>query len=152
MRQRRWVEFLKGYNFELKYHARKANIVADALSRKSLHMSMMMVKEYELLEKFRNLNLSVEVQPTYLHVGLLKIESVLRDKIRQSQEKDEVLKLLKNQPDFQVNKDNIILFKGKICVLGDKELKDKILAEAHYSKYTIHPGATKMYQYLRKEF
>ena len=37
MRQRRWLEFLKDYDFELSYHSGKANVVADALSRKSLH-------------------------------------------------------------------------------------------------------------------
>ena len=47
MRQRRWMEFLKDYDFELKYHPGKANVVADALSQKSLHLSMMMTKEQE---------------------------------------------------------------------------------------------------------
>ena len=49
MRQRRWLEFLKDYDFELSYHPGKANVVADALSRKSLHMSALMVKELELV-------------------------------------------------------------------------------------------------------
>ena len=35
MRQRRWMEFLKDYDFTLHYHPGKANVVADALSRKS---------------------------------------------------------------------------------------------------------------------
>ena len=35
MRQRRWLELIKDYNFEVHYHPRKANVVADALSRKS---------------------------------------------------------------------------------------------------------------------
>ena len=35
MRQRRWMEFLKDYDFTLHYHLGKANVVADALSRKS---------------------------------------------------------------------------------------------------------------------
>jgi len=39
MRQRRWLEFLKDFDFQLSYHPGKANVVADALSRKSLHMS-----------------------------------------------------------------------------------------------------------------
>ena len=43
MRQRRWVEFLNDYKFEIKYHPRKAKIVADALSRKSQHMCQMMM-------------------------------------------------------------------------------------------------------------
>ena len=35
MRQRRWMEFLEDYHFTLHYHTGKANVVADALSRKS---------------------------------------------------------------------------------------------------------------------
>jgi len=44
MRQRRWMEYLKDYDFELLYHPSKANVVADALSRKKVHMSCMMLK------------------------------------------------------------------------------------------------------------
>jgi len=50
MRQRRWLKFLKDYDFQLSYHPGKANVVADALSRKSLPMSAFMVKELELIE------------------------------------------------------------------------------------------------------
>ena len=35
MRQRRWMEFLEDYDFTLYYHLGKANMVADALNRKS---------------------------------------------------------------------------------------------------------------------
>ena len=35
MRQRIWMEFLEDYDFTLHYHYGKANVVADALSRKS---------------------------------------------------------------------------------------------------------------------
>ena len=35
MRQRRWMEFLEDYDFNLHYHPGKANVVADALSQKS---------------------------------------------------------------------------------------------------------------------
>ncbi|GJT36307.1 putative reverse transcriptase domain-containing protein [Tanacetum coccineum] len=34
MRKRRWLELLSDYDFEIRYHPRKANVVADALSRK----------------------------------------------------------------------------------------------------------------------
>lgn len=56
-RQRRWLEFLKDYDFKLLYHPRKANVIADALSRKSVHVSALMVRELELVESFRDLEL-----------------------------------------------------------------------------------------------
>ena len=49
MRQRRWMEFLKDYDFGLNYHPGKANVVANALSQKSLHASRMIVKEAKLV-------------------------------------------------------------------------------------------------------
>jgi len=49
------MEFLKNYDFELLYHPGKANVVVDALSRKRMHASVMMMKESELVEKFRDL-------------------------------------------------------------------------------------------------
>ena len=35
MRQRRWLELIKDYDCEINYHPGKANVEADALSRKS---------------------------------------------------------------------------------------------------------------------
>ncbi|XP_070048959.1 uncharacterized protein [Nicotiana tomentosiformis] len=36
LRQRRWLELLKDYDIDILYHSGKANMVADALSRKSM--------------------------------------------------------------------------------------------------------------------
>ncbi|MCI78270.1 hypothetical protein A2U01_0099540, partial [Trifolium medium] len=57
MRKRRWLEFLNDYDFKLSYHPGKANVVANALSRKSLHMSSPMAKELDLIEEFWDLSL-----------------------------------------------------------------------------------------------
>ena len=35
MRQRRWLELVKDYDLEIHYHPGKANVVVDALSRRS---------------------------------------------------------------------------------------------------------------------
>ena len=70
MRQRRWLELLKDYDFGLNYHPSKANVVADALSRKTL-----MVKEFELLEQFKDLSLVCEWSPQIVKLGMLKIDS-----------------------------------------------------------------------------
>ena len=63
MRQRRWLEFLKDYDFGLNYHPGKANVVADALVRKSLHMFMLMVRKLDSIEQFRDLSLVCENTP-----------------------------------------------------------------------------------------
>lgn len=47
MRQKRWLEFLKNYDFEWSYHSGKANVVEDSLSIKSLHMLTLMVREMD---------------------------------------------------------------------------------------------------------
>ena len=45
-----------------------------------------------------------------------------------------------------------VRFKGRLCVLKDVELRNELLADAHRVKYTIHPGNTKMYQDLKRQF
>ncbi|WJZ83992.1 hypothetical protein VitviT2T_003625 [Vitis vinifera] len=48
-RQRRWMETLEDYDFVLHYHPRKANVVADALSRKSVgQLSSLELREFEM--------------------------------------------------------------------------------------------------------
>ena len=51
MRQRRWMEFLEDYDFTLHYHPGKANVVADALNRKSRGvLASIASQEWQMLE------------------------------------------------------------------------------------------------------
>ena len=58
MRQRIWLELIKDYELEINYHSGKANVVADALSRKS-QVNMMVAHPmlYELAKEFDRLSL-----------------------------------------------------------------------------------------------
>jgi hypothetical protein len=57
MRQRRWLELIKDYELEIHYHPGKANVVADALSRKSqLNMMAAHRMPYELAKEFDRLS------------------------------------------------------------------------------------------------
>jgi len=75
MRQRSWMEFLKDYDFKLPYHLRKANVVANALSRKTMDIAHLMIKEMELLEKFRNMKLQVKLGSKFVRCSNLIISS-----------------------------------------------------------------------------
>src|SRR6185503_8865531 len=58
LRQRRWLELVKDYNLEIHYHLGKANVVADALSRKSYaNMAVAFQMPPELCEEFEQLSL-----------------------------------------------------------------------------------------------
>jgi hypothetical protein len=48
--------------------------------------------------------------------------------------------------------DGVLWYKGRICLPNDKDLKDKILCEAHESPYSIQLGGNKMYQDLKENY
>ena len=73
IRQRQWMEYLKDYDFELLYHPGKAIVVVDALSRKRVHTSTLMVEELELIEKLCDMNLEMQVGSDYIWCGMLKV-------------------------------------------------------------------------------
>ncbi|XP_052735522.1 uncharacterized protein LOC128197509 [Vigna angularis] len=95
-RARRWLEFLKDYDFELLYHPGKANVVADALSRKVVHVSSMMVRELSLVESFRDLRLQFELELSSIKCCNLRIASEVFDRIRMKQREDEDLVYILN--------------------------------------------------------
>jgi len=82
MRQRRWIEYLKDYDFELLYHPGKANVIADALSRKRIHVSTMMIKELELLERLRDMNLGLDMGESHIWCNMLRITNEFLDEVR----------------------------------------------------------------------
>jgi len=81
MRQRRWMEYLKDYDFELLYHPGKENVVADALSQKRMHISGMMVKELELIEKLRDINLGIQLGEDSIRCSVLTLTSDILETI-----------------------------------------------------------------------
>ncbi|KAJ8761816.1 hypothetical protein K2173_004665 [Erythroxylum novogranatense] len=90
LRQRRWLELLKDYDLVIDYHPGKANVVADALSRKST-MEHVETVYLPLLKELARLDVSLkQVEPDCI-LANFRVRLVLRGKIKELQERDEYL-------------------------------------------------------------
>jgi hypothetical protein len=131
-------------------------VVADALSCRS-HVSQLEVESmpFELCEEFNKLNLRIvaNMEATEMEVG-----SNLLQEIRKGQVEDEKIQEIKcnikeeKSPGFSKDEEGVLWYKGRICVPSIKELKDKILREAHESTYSFHLGGNKMYHDLKATY
>jgi hypothetical protein len=156
MRQRRWLYLIKDYDMEINYHLGKANVVADALSRKT-YCNNLMVKEeqpalHEELEKLR-----VEIVDRG-QANELRVTYDLEDRIRKAQKSCAEIKALRElmkegkPEDYRLDEQGTVWLKDRICVPQDKELLEQIMREAHNSRYSIHPKRTNMYKDLNTRY
>jgi hypothetical protein len=156
LRQRRWLELIKDYDLGINYHPGKANVVADALSQRS-HVSQLVVNSmpFELCEEFDKLNLWIVANTEAME---MEVGSSLLQEIQRGQQEDEKIQEIKRNikeeksPSFSEDDEGVLWYTGRICVPNIKELKTKILHEAHESAYSIHPGGNKMYHDLKTTY
>jgi hypothetical protein len=150
------LKLIKDYDLGINYHPGKANVVADALSRRS-HASQLVVDSmpFELCEEFDKINLRIAAnkEATKMEVG-----SNLLQEIRKGQVEDEKIQEIKRNikeeksPGFSEDVEGVLWYKGRIYIPNVKELKDKIFCKAHESAYSIHPGENKMYHDLKTTY
>jgi hypothetical protein len=89
LRQRRWLELIKDYDVGINYHPRKANIIADTLSRKKYCNATVAIRmRPELCQEIGYLNLAVVNEAAIV----VEMESTLKAEMRKAQLEDEKLK------------------------------------------------------------
>ncbi|GJS71517.1 putative reverse transcriptase domain-containing protein [Tanacetum coccineum] len=124
MRQRRWLELLSDYDCEIRYHPGKANVVADALSRKE--RSKPLRTEARKPENIKNKDVG----------GMLVENSKDLEKFRTKM--------------FEPRADGTLCFNGRSWFPCYGNLRTVIMYKSHKSKYSIHPGSDKMCQDMKK--
>ena len=141
---------------KLHYHPGKANVVADALSRKSYANTLIsMGLPKELVEDLRELRL--EIVPRGF-VATMEVQSTLLGKIREAQKDDKDIAEIKEKMSegkakgFHEDEHETLWFEDRVYVPNNTEIGKLILQEAHDSPYLIHPGNTKMYLDLKERF
>jgi len=145
MKQMSCMEFLKDFDFKLPYHLGKANVVANALSRKTVHIAHLMIKKMKVLEKFRDMKLQVKLGFEFVRCSNLTISNDFLNLVKERQLMDASLKrvveLLGSDvaKDFALGSDSVLRFQGRVCVPDDTEVKRLILEEEHKSRLSLHP-------------
>ena len=154
MRQRRWLELIKDYDCSINYHPGKANVVADALSRKE-RLNLITLTA-ELVQEFEKMEIDVYIPtPATEAIYTMTFQPELLEKIRRCQEQSmsqDMDNLTGEEICSQKDDKGILRFSSRIWIPNVPELKSEILHDAHNSRYSIHPGSTKMYQDLKKNF
>ncbi|GJW59855.1 putative reverse transcriptase domain-containing protein [Tanacetum coccineum] len=124
MRQRCWLELISDYDCEIRYHPRKANVVADTLSRKE------QIKPLQT-EARKPKNLEAE------DVGGMLIKN-LRESDNPRKKK------------LEPRVDGTLYLNNKSWLPCYADLRNLIMHESHKLKYYVHPGSDKMYQDMNK--
>ncbi|GJY28206.1 putative reverse transcriptase domain-containing protein [Tanacetum coccineum] len=144
MRQRRWLELLSDYDCDIRYHPGKANVVADALSRKE--------REPPLRVRALVMTISLDLPKQILNAQTKarKPENIKSEDVGgmliENAKFPEAIREQKLEP----RADGTLCLNGRSWLPCYGDLRTVIMHESHKSKYSIHPGSDKMYQDMKK--
>ena len=162
LRQRKWLELLKDYDMSVLYHPDKANVVTYSLSRMTMgsvsHLDEDKKDLAREVHRLARLGVRFESSPDGGAIVHHNSKSSLVVKVKCKQHhvlalmefKESILDNMNES--YSLGDDGVLRYQGRLCVPDVDGLRDRILEEAHGSRYSIHPGSTKMYHDLREIF
>ena len=144
-RQCQWLELFKDYDCIINYHPRKANVVVDALSRKTIfvlslkHCSWRFTFDGALLAQLKAMH---------------ELRQMMIDAQKNDVKLQQMVQLVGNgdKTDYSIEENGGCYYKNKFCVPNDQELKKKLMYESHNTVFTMYPGGNKMYQDLKQYY
>ncbi|GJW43833.1 putative reverse transcriptase domain-containing protein [Tanacetum coccineum] len=139
-----WLELLSDYDCKIRYHPRKANVIADALSRKERD------PPFRVRALVMTIGLNLPKQILDAQTEAQKPENIKNEDV------GGMLVENSNDPEkFRTEKlepraDGTLYFNGRSWLPCYGDLSTVIMHESYKSKYSIHPGFDKMYQDMKK--
>ncbi|WRX11508.1 Reverse transcriptase domain - like 10 [Theobroma cacao] len=141
------------------YHPGKANVVADALSRKSSSsLAALQSCYFPTLIEMKSLGVQLRNGEDGSLLANFIVRPSLLNQIKDIQRSDDELrKKIQKLTDggvseFRFGEDNVLMFRDRVGVLEGNQLRQAIMEEAHSSAYALHPGSTKMYKTIRENY
>ncbi|GKC92075.1 putative reverse transcriptase domain-containing protein [Tanacetum coccineum] len=128
----KWIELLSDYDCEIRYHPGKANVMADALSRKE------------------------RIKPLHVQDLMMTVHNDLPKQICEAQKEVMKMKYVRKEnlgilikPIFEFLPDGTRCFWNRVWFSRFGGLRDLVMHELHKFKYSTHLGSNKMYQDLK---
>nr|GEV96291.1 putative reverse transcriptase domain-containing protein [Tanacetum cinerariifolium] len=138
LRQQRWLELLSDYDGDIRYHSRKANVVADALSRKERDKTL----RVQALVMTISLNLPKQILEAQIEA--------LKPKNLKKEDMGGMIKMDIPKERMEPRADGTLCLNGRSWIPCYGDLRSMIMHESYKSKYSIHPVSEKMYQDMKK--